>query len=692
MSNDTIKATYTMKDDVTGVMKGINKSLENNEKQVEKNSKSVEKMGTAAKVAAVAIGAFLVKQTIEATTELSKLGAKAALVDKNFRQFALNTGKNSDEMLKSLRKATLGMVDDMTLQQNAMKAMISGVSFDDMKVAMEFVTKFAAATGEDVGVKMQSVMTGLARKSAQFMDDVGIQVMGASDVVRASIDQMQAKMGQFATSEEDAAIQMEAFAAEMRNAANELSQALLPVLQKVLPLMTKMANVANEVASGIAAITNQTVKKNEAKAKEIESLGKLKLELGDVIKKYDTMQDKGFILTSTEEEHLISAIEKYDEVSEKLKKLTTTAQQAPKKVVIPTFETAGGKKEKKAKIALGDVAGPEEDTMEKSKAAILEFQAFIVAQEQEAADKRKEIIKEIELFGLTATQTEIKRINDEFSEKKSLFQSHTEEYIALEQERIDRINEVKDADKEKTFESSQEAISFAVDTAMQINSLIEQAFASRFARERSEIDSTTAKRRGAIKESTMSEKQKNKELAKLDKEAAKEKHEIAMSEWRTNLIMAVANTALGVTKALSSSSPPLNFVMAALTGAAGAASIATIASNKPKFAEGGVVPGNSFTGDQVTIGANSGERVLTNSQQNRLDDFFQGRGNVGQSRQAPSLTIGDTTTVINGPADDSTIAAIEAENESHREKIIEAVYVAFEKNEFDTTRTPFITA
>jgi hypothetical protein len=38
----------------------------------------------------------------------------------------------------------------------------------------------------------------------------------------------------------------------------------------------------------------------------------------------------------------------------------------------------------------------------------------------------------------------------------------------------------------------------------------------------------------------------------------------------------------------------------------------------PKFAEGGVVPGTSYTGDRVLIRANSGERVLTKEMSDNL--------------------------------------------------------------------------
>ena len=43
----------------------------------------------------------------------------------------------------------------------------------------------------------------------------------------------------------------------------------------------------------------------------------------------------------------------------------------------------------------------------------------------------------------------------------------------------------------------------------------------------------------------------------------------------------------------------------------------------PKFAGGGIVPGDSWTGDRVTARVNSGEMILTKSQQSRLFDLIQ---------------------------------------------------------------------
>lgn len=61
----------------------------------------------------------------------------------------------------------------------------------------------------------------------------------------------------------------------------------------------------------------------------------------------------------------------------------------------------------------------------------------------------------------------------------------------------------------------------------------------------------------------------------------------------------------------------------AIAGAAAIASIAAALANLPKFATGGVVPGTSFSHDNVLIRANSGEVVLTKTQANNIGSMIQ---------------------------------------------------------------------
>jgi TP901 family phage tail tape measure protein len=100
----------------------------------------------------------------------------------------------------------------------------------------------------------------------------------------------------------------------------------------------------------------------------------------------------------------------------------------------------------------------------------------------------------------------------------------------------------------------------------------------------------------------------------------------------SSLTLAGINVAEGVTKALSAFPPPFNFAAAAAVGAAGAIQISQIASAKKpsagSFAEGGIVGGNSPTGDRLQANVNSGEVIFNKRQQQNLFNAVDS-GNLG---------------------------------------------------------------
>lgn len=101
----------------------------------------------------------------------------------------------------------------------------------------------------------------------------------------------------------------------------------------------------------------------------------------------------------------------------------------------------------------------------------------------------------------------------------------------------------------------------------------------------------------------------------------------------------IANTALGVTKALSAAAPPWNFIMAGTVAAAGAAQVATIANQKyatgTDFAPGGMALVGEHGPERVFLPR--GARVDT-ATETRQSMGFTHNGNVSISLTMPSGT------------------------------------------------------
>ena len=117
----------------------------------------------------------------------------------------------------------------------------------------------------------------------------------------------------------------------------------------------------------------------------------------------------------------------------------------------------------------------------------------------------------------------------------------------------------------------------------------------------------------------------------IERKAAQEEYRLKQWEWQMSFLQATANIAQGVAAALAGV-PPASYIQAALTAAAGAVQIATIVANKPKppsFATGGIVPGNSYSGDRVQANVNSGEMILNAQQQRNLWEAANRNGGSG---------------------------------------------------------------
>jgi len=155
-----------------------------------------------------------------------------------------------------------------------------------------------------------------------------------------------------------------------------------------------------------------------------------------------------------------------------------------------------------------------------------------------------------------------------------------------------------------------------------------------------------AKEKGNKEE--IQEKEKAVRKAEIEEQYQRRKAQIeydaAVSGWQIQKALAGVQLLAAPLNAYVSSltAPwPLNMILAPINAAIAAASaglqyaaVAQAKPQKPKFQYGGVVPGSNYTGDNVEILANSGERVLTAEQQGTLVNALEGRGS---SSMAPVI-------------------------------------------------------
>ena len=84
---------------------------------------------------------------------------------------------NNPALLGELRKATNGTISDLELMQRAVQANNFKLPLDQLATYFKFATQRAAETGESVDYLVDSIVTGIGRKSVMIMDNLGISAL-----------------------------------------------------------------------------------------------------------------------------------------------------------------------------------------------------------------------------------------------------------------------------------------------------------------------------------------------------------------------------------------------------------------------------------------------------------------------------------------------------------------------------------
>lgn len=140
------------------------KGMDQSEKKVSKFGQTTKKMSMMAKAAWAAVGVAIAKIVVD----MGKVAAEAEGVRQAFARIA------DDRTLEQLRRATRGTVDDVMLMKKAVQASNFGIPIKELAGYFEFATTRAIQTGESVDYLVDSIITGLGRKSVMILDNLGI--------------------------------------------------------------------------------------------------------------------------------------------------------------------------------------------------------------------------------------------------------------------------------------------------------------------------------------------------------------------------------------------------------------------------------------------------------------------------------------------------------------------------------------
>lgn len=186
----------------------------------------------------VALGGFAVK----AFTDIS--GVKLAF-----------DRLNDPTLLDSLRKATNNTTADIDLMKAAVNSKNFGLPVKELGTLMEFASRRAKDTGQSVDYLVQSIVTGIGRKSPLILDNLGISAIALKDALggvsleAASVGQITEAVGKIASAElkkmgKDTVTLGEQFAQLKtigQNSLVKLGAVIAPMLQPLVDFATRIA-------------------------------------------------------------------------------------------------------------------------------------------------------------------------------------------------------------------------------------------------------------------------------------------------------------------------------------------------------------------------------------------------------------------------------------------------------------------
>jgi hypothetical protein len=300
-------------------------------------------------------------------------------------------------------------------------------------------------------------------------------------------------------------------------------------------------------------------------------------------------------------------------------------------------------------------------------------------------EERIKNLEDVRRFLMSDSDRETSDVNEKYRLLFAMAGTDAEMHKELERKKQEELKEIRDKAKEQQLADETAFVdawtSALISGLQQTGDMIQQIADSAMQKQQDALTKELEARKKNVQDSKMSAKQKEKELLKIDEEGRKAQYELALKTWKLDLLTATAKTGLSIAASAAIGYPQA--IPAVIASAAnGTVATGIMLANKPKFADGGFVPGVSYTGDKVDARVNSGEAVLNVQQQREFMALANGRS--GASRG--NITVGETTVIINGNATDETVQALRNENMNQQERILEMLYDAKDRGMIDTTR------
>lgn len=344
-------------------------------------------------------------------------------------------------------------------------------------------------------------------------------------------------------------------------------------------------------------------------------------------------------------------IEKIQKAGEETRKLSATEEAQVK--VLQGFNAENQADLDKIKKTREDTAKVQETAAQLEKASRDKISAALSSETEKIIQNRNELLA----ANNAIIQSEQDRVNAEIA----INAQAEEKLAAIRKAAQDKEDKLVEDGAKKQQDAFKSIADFAFSTFNGLLSALSDIFASlnqrqvddltdRYDAERELIENNGLTKQQALEKELddaraggdaekIAEAEKNLELFKLETEFTRKKaqleYDAAKQSWALQVAMAIAQAAQAALAAYSSTAaipiigPGLAPFAAAAAGAVGALQVGAVFAAQPqppKFETGGIVLGNSFTGDKVPALVNSGEMILNREQQAELFNMANGQG------------------------------------------------------------------
>ena len=234
-------------------LRGAKRQFEDFTASIGINMKKMTAFGLAAGAAASAINSLTsaISTAISDGTRMAKEmeGVRAA-----FKRL------DQPNLLNNLREATHGTVNDLELMKQAVKFDNFNLSLEQMGTMLAFAQQQAKDTGQDVNYLVDSIVTGLGRKSLPILDNLGLSAEEIRNRMKETGDMTQAVADIIKDRMEAAGGYVETASDRAAKATTDLENAMTSLGETFAPLVGASDSLWNSIKIGAINALNTAVK------------------------------------------------------------------------------------------------------------------------------------------------------------------------------------------------------------------------------------------------------------------------------------------------------------------------------------------------------------------------------------------------------------------------------------------------